>query len=310
MKTLIRKLLMGDVDFSDYVKVKIDGNLTEKVFLETAGAVKDVSQQHALFCIEPIIFGIWFDKSEWQPQKKQYEVYQLYFGAAPGAGKPEATMTLVFFDCIEDGNLVLLLLKLEKSSVYHLSPLKNFLIYYRYYRRDGMLFPKFKSHVCAYSYPRKIRLVSFRQDDYYNIFPMDLLGDIERHGKFVFGLRHSNIAQQKIIDTRKILVAEVPVEHQKILFQLGKHHSTKPPAISALPFEVMTSKNFSFYIPSWVESYKEINITKTINLGSHLLLYGEVKEKVVLKPSSAHVYMLHFLHLLHQKNRGLIYQRM
>jgi hypothetical protein len=296
--------------FTQYVSVKIAENPVEKTFLESAGQIREVSAQHALLCIEPIIFGVWLDKTEWSTQKKEDEVFKLYFGAASGAEKPEAVLTLSFYDCIEEGNLILLLLKFKKSKVYHLFPLKNFLIYYRYYRRDGMQFPKFKSLACAYSYPRKIRLVSFRQDDYYNIFPMDLLGDIRQQGKFVFGLRHSNTALQKIIATGKIVVSEVPAEHWQILFQLGKHHSTKAPAIPGLPFEVTNSKNFSFYIPSWVESYKEINITKTINLGSHMLLWGEVQEETLLQPASAHVYVVHFLHFLHQRKMAFSYQRL
>jgi hypothetical protein len=309
MKRLIRKMLMGNVVFSEYVRTKMAGNPPEKIFLQTAGQVKEVSGRHALLCIEPIIFGIWLDKADWPAQKKDEEVYRLYFGAAPGEEKPEAILTLSYFNHIEDENIVLLLLKLEQSQVYHCSPIKNFLIWYRYYRRDGMLFSKFKSHVCAYSYPRKVRLVSFRNDNYYNIFPMDLLGDIQQ-GKFVFGLRHSNITLQKIIDNGKIVVAEAPAEQQQILFQLGKHHSSNAPALDKLPFEVITTKNFLFYIPSWVESYKEININKTMKLGSHILLWGQVYEETVLQPASSHAYMLHFLHYLHQKNNGLNYERL
>ena len=151
-------------------------------------------------------------------------------------------LELEYFNSIEDEKGSLLLLQLRRSHIYHLSAIKNFLVWYRYYSRDKMSFSKFKSHVCAYSYPRRIRIISFRQPDYYNIFPMDLLGDITPQGKYVLGLRHTNVAIKRIMETGKLLVAEVPFHQHNIIFQLGKHHSSQAPALPDLPFETTTSK--------------------------------------------------------------------
>jgi hypothetical protein len=302
MKKLIRKMLMGDSSFTEYARVTMPDEIPQKIYLEAGGQFTEVSITHFLLCIEPIIFGIWLGKDT-APGKN----YRLYFGSRD---KPEAVLDLEFFNLIKDEKGSLLLLKLQQSHIYHLSAIKNFLIWYRYYSRDKMSFSKFKTHVCAYSYPRRIRIISFRQQDYYNIFPMDLLGDISLQGKYVFGLRHSNVAIKRIIETGKLLVAEVPFHQHNIIFQLGKHHSSQAPALPDLPFETTTSKNFGFPVPSFAESYKEINITQTLSLGSHMLLWGNVQDSVQLIAPGQHLYMVHFMHYLHQKNKGIVYQRL
>lgn len=295
-------MLMGDSSFTEYARVTMPDAIPEKIYLEAGGTITEVSSVHFLLCIEPVIFGIWLEKDQ-APGRN----YRLYFGSKE---KPEAVLELEFFNSIRDENGSLLLLKLQQSHIYHLSAIKNFLIWYRYYSRDKMSFSKFKSHVCAYSYPRCIRIISFRQGDYYNIFPMDLLGDIAQPRKYVFGLRHSNVALQRIMESGKLVVAEVPFHQHNIIFQLGKHHSSQAPALSGLPFETTTSKNFGFHIPSFAESYKEINITQTLPLGSHMLLWGNVQETVQLREPNQHLYMVHFMHYLHQKNKGMAYQRL
>jgi flavin reductase (DIM6/NTAB) family NADH-FMN oxidoreductase RutF len=116
------------------------------------------------------------------------------------------------------------------------------------------------------------------------------------------------VALSKIIETGKVVVSEISFEHKDIIYQLGKHHSSIPPSLELLPFKVTTSENFGFYIPDWAESYKEIKIERTINLGSHMLLWGEVINQVTLKTHTSHLFHIHFLLYLHQKRKGFSYQ--
>ena len=134
---------------------------------------------------------------------------------------------------------------------------------------------------------------------------MDLLGDISQCNRYVFGLRHTNIALSKIIETGKVVVSEISFEHKDIIYQLGKHHSSIPPSLELLPFKVTTSQNFGFYIPDWAESYKEIKIERTINLGSHMLLWGEVLNQKIMKSHSQSFISYSFLALFAPKEKGL-----
>jgi hypothetical protein len=306
MKSLIRKWLMGDTVFSEYSKITAPDDLQQKVWLRVNGDIKEVSANHWLLCIEPIIFGVWLEKDV------THNDYEIYFGGVVNKDKskidqPEAVLIMDLLDHVEESNGTLLILRLRKSQIYHIGFIKRYLLFLRYYKKGGLTFSRFKSFVSAYSYPRRIRIVSFRQNNYYNIFPMDLLGDISQYKRYVFGLRHTNVALPKIIESGKLVVAEVPYIYKDVIYQLGKHHSGSPPSVDSLPFKTIPSKNFAFPIPDWVESYKEISILKTINMGSHMLLWGELIDETQLTKPLEHLFLIHFLHYLHQKNKGLPY---
>ena len=81
-------------------------------------------------------------------------------------------------------------------------------------------------------------------------------------------------------------------------------HGLTPPALDSLPFKVIESEKFGFDIPEWIFSYKEVEILKTINLGSHMLLWGKVMNEKKIKPSTGNLFHIHFLQYLHQKRKG------
>jgi flavin reductase (DIM6/NTAB) family NADH-FMN oxidoreductase RutF len=302
MKRLFRKLLMGDTAFSEYSKVTVADAIPEKVYLEVAGKRLDVSGLQWVLCIEPIMFGVWIEKKEDAVFHTKATEYFLH------VGNTEAIVKLSLFTSIQEEKGTLLVLELKKSNIHQFPFIKTWLLFFRYYKKDGLTFNRFKSFVSAYSYPRRVRLVSFRQNDYYNIFPMDLTGDISHTNRYVFGLRHTNIALPKIMETKKLVISEVSYKHKDIIYQLGKHHSSSPPAIDTLAFNIQTSKNFEFYIPGWVERYTEIRILQTVNMGSHMLLWGEVVATHTLTDPADHLFIVHFLHFLHQKNKGVPYK--
>jgi len=313
MKSLLRKIIFGDAAIREYATITISDKIREKVYLKIGATTKDISQSHWLLCLDPIVFGIWIENSESTGLIDANGEYKMYFTNPPGyTGKNikanvVADLTLDVFDKIIEKEGILLLLKLRKSRIYHINFIKAHLLFLKYYKKPQLSFTKLKFFASAYSYPRRVRIISFKQNEYYNIFPMDLLGDIRHHNKYVFGLRHTNITLPKIVESKKLVVSEVSYQHKDIIYQLGSHHSTNTPPVEQLPFKVIKSKNFGFYIPEWVDSYKEINIVKTINLGSHMLLWGEVLDECLLKSSTGHLYHIHYLLYLYQKRKHLEY---
>lgn len=100
-----------------------------------------------------------------------------------------------------------------------------------------------------------------------------------------------------------MVVAEISFHHKETIYQLGSHHSAGPPPVDLLPFKVFPTEKFGFYLPEWVDSYKEITIDKTINLGSHMLLFGVVTNECTVKKSSGNLFHIHYLLYLHQKKK-------
>jgi hypothetical protein len=69
----------------------------------------------------------------------------------------------------------------------------------------------------------------------------------------------------------------------------------------------LTSKSFGFPVPEWAEKYNEIHITQMMNLGSHMLLWGESQHEVDISPGSGNLYHIHFLLSLFQQRTGTSY---
>jgi hypothetical protein len=313
MNSIFRKIIFGDAAIREYATITISDEIRERCYLKAGTTRLDISQSHWLLCLDPIVFGIWIENGKDIPLIDGKEEYKMYFTDSARNTKANlrrnavADLTLDFFDKINDNDGLLLLLKLRKSRIYHINFIKARLLFLKYYKKPQLSFAKLKSFVSAYSYPRRVRIISFKQGDYYNIFPMDLLGDIRQYNKYVFGLRHTNVALSKIIESKKMVVSEVSFKYKDIIYQLGSHHSDGPPSVDQLPFKVINSQNFGFYLPEWVDSYKEVSIIKTINLGSHMLLWGEVQDECTLKSSTGHLFHIHYLLYLYQKRKGLEY---
>jgi hypothetical protein len=311
MKAFFLKMIFGEAVIKEYSTVKVDGEIREKVYLQTGagGPILDVSTCHWLLCLDPIVFGVWAGKEQIAALDKKGG-YTLYFrdeacprGKDPGKNAV-AVLQMDLLDKIEEEKGTLFLFRLVDCRIHPISFVKTRLLYSKFYKKPGLSFYKLKSFAAAYSYPRRVRIISFRGDDYYNIFPMDLLGDIPQAGRYVFGLRHTNLALSRIIEAKKIVVSEIPFGYKEMIYRLGSHHSTNPPSIGELPFGVIPSPDLRFWIPEWAESCKEIRILRTMNLGSHMLLWGEPVTETILKPATAHLHHIHFLYFLHQKKKG------
>ncbi len=308
MNRLLKKILYRNVDVSEYAAVTITADILEKVYLHTQNQIIDISRNQWVLCLEPLIVGIWIANEKKPASFIKETDYKLFFHETTGAEEKKlATLQLIFFDSIQVPGGILLLLQQQHCRLYYGSSFERALLFYRFYRKPGFTFSKFKSFAAAFSYPRKVKLISVKTPGHYNIFPMDLTGMIEGTHHYVFGLRHTNKSLTAIMETKKLIVSEVAFTYKKDLYTLGKHHSTAPPALESLPFKTINSNQFGFPVPEWVEKYNEIQITKTINLGSQMLLWGESQQETVLKPSSPHLYHIHFLLHLFQKRSGNSY---
>jgi hypothetical protein len=307
MKNFLSHILFKEPLIKEYSTITCT-EINEQVHLKLGKNWINVSSIHYLVCLEPVVFGIWLEGGNLSLYDKEEKSFEMNFISGGSIKNLLAGVKLEFLDKINENEGVLLLLKLTRSVIHQISWLKAYILYFKYYRKPGFSFRKLKSFISAFSYPRKVRLISFTMDQYYNIFPMDLLGEISNSKYFVFGLAHTNHTLSKIIESKKIVVSEVPSRFKELIYLLGKHHGTNPPALNGLPFKVKETDKWNFPIPSWVKNYKEIKITKNINLGSHMLLWGEIENEITsdLEPNS--LFHLHFVQYLFNKKRGSIYR--
>lgn len=307
MKKNFSRLFYRNSVVTDYSSIITCNHISEKVFLKINETIIDVSVNHWAFCLQPVVFGIWINKQN-VISFLHDNMYLLFFETA-SQQKKLAEIQLSFFSSIEEPEGILLLVKAEKCKLFHTSFIESWLLYFLYYQKSGFSFKKFKSHVSAFSYPRKVRIISFQKEDYYNIFPMDFVGQPVGTNYHGLGLRQTNKTLDKVIKAKKIVVAEAPFIYKENIYKLGSHHSSQPPPIGEFPFKIINSKTFGFPLPEWTNDYSEINITKSLNLGSHTLLWGYSDQKEVRNNSRENLYHVHFLLSLFQKRNGMAYTR-
>ncbi len=311
MIKFIRKILWGNP--KEYITVRIADKINESVYLETGALTLNISKNHWVLSLDPLVIGIWINDPEQAAIIDKENTFNIYFRDSPESGNQAerpttlAFMELGFFNKIEEKEGTLYLFRLIRSQILPGKLMKGLNLFFTRFKKPDYSFSRFKSLASAYSYPRKVNLISFRQEDYFNLFPMDLLGNIEGSNLHVFGLRHSNVALQKIIETGKMVVSGISYEQKDIIYQLGKHHSANPRSLQDLPFDSFETERFGFYLPEWVENYREINITKTINLGSHMLLWGKAANIVTIKESKGSLFHIHFLLFHHQQTKRSSY---
>src|SRR6202012_4643837 len=251
-----RKMLAGNTEIKEFSTISIDDTVGEKVYLAAGDLLIDITKNQGMLGLEPLTFGVWIESPENRTVLGEVKEYTIYFRkeAQPDPRQvghnAMAVAQLKYFDRIDDERGTLFLMQITESHIYHVHSLRALLIYRKFYKKPNLSFDKLKSVVTAYSYPRRVRVISFQEGNDYNyIFPMDLLGDIRQSGRYLLGMRHSNSVLQKIMNVRKIVVADFPPALKPMIYQLGRNHSAAPPALDQLPFSVVKTKKFGFYVP-------------------------------------------------------------
>ena len=127
---------------------------------------------------------------------------------------------------------------------------------------------------------------------------MDIQGYVAEGGLYVLGLRTTNIVLEKILASKKLVIADSGDADINTVYQLGKHASASPPALHEFPFKTFESEKLKFPLPEFVNTYKEVEIIHHRKMGYHMLLVARVihSAQVLEDPSSLyHVHLLEFM---------------
>ena len=310
MRNILGQIFWGESEIREYVSIALNDHIEEQVLLKIGENWQDISGSHWILCLDPVVYGVWLEKMEWPMALGSESEFLIEFRDT--AHKPQgkqpvivSTIRLEWLGKIDESAGSLHLLKLKNCTIGQFSDLKSLMMYRIFYKKPGFSYEKFKSYVSAFSYPRKVRIISCGREQGYNIFPMDFVGEIRGGQYFVFGLRHSNRSLPAILESGEMAVSEIPSSKKHVVNRLGKHHSEPLPAPDCLGFRTVGTSRFGFLVPEWAEIYREVKITKTMNLGSHMMLWGEMISRRQLHAPTDHLFHIHFLHYLHQIERGL-----
>lgn len=292
MKELIRKILFKKGP-AEFFGVHLNQEqIGERVVLIQANGETDISLSHCIVCQEPFCIAVWFHPAE----AGKYEAKQFDMEIRKGNTKM-ATLRLRPQKEVQAGNTTILILKIEKAVCHQVGNFRQYFFYHYISPTKKLSLEARKTYGALYSYPRNIIIVSYKEEGYYNIFPMDFQGIIEGANRVVLGLRTTNITLDKILHSRRLVIGDTEGATLATVYELGKHHSSRPPLPGQLPFETSGTALFGFPLPRFSASYMEIEVEENYLLGSHMMILGKIMHKKLGSPSGAvwhHVHQFEF----------------
>ena len=64
MNKLLKRIFFQDIAIKEYVTITVAEPIKERAYLKNRKNVIDISENHWLLCLEPIVFGVWLNKNE------------------------------------------------------------------------------------------------------------------------------------------------------------------------------------------------------------------------------------------------------
>ncbi|WP_333678641.1 hypothetical protein [Dyella sp.] len=156
----------------------------------------------------------------------------------------------------------------------------------------------------AYLYPRPVVLVSVDTPDHRNIFPMDLIGPLERSGLFSLALRSTNVSQAVMRDARQVAFSAIPATMKATVYKLAEHHKTPLQDWSTLSFPVRPSREFAIPVVAQAPRVRELSIVHSQEIGIHTFFLGRISSD----ESLTSVDQLHHtagFHQAYRRKRGM-----
>jgi len=291
MRSLIKNLFFKNAKIKTfYITRLLNSQIEEKVVLKNGSHPIDISRSHGMICLDPFCVAIWLPEN--QANAIDIEKTEIQFKKGD---QLNASIGLSLIEKIPTGKGELLLYRVEKVSNHQLTALHRLVMFGYLLRSKKNTYYHRKVVSALYSYPRNIIIVSYMDDGYYNIFPMDIHAYIPEDDLYILGLRTTNVTLNKILEAKKVVVCDTDNIDINTVYDLGKHSSTAPTPLNQLPFDTNESELFHFPVPDFVGSYKEIEIIHHKKMGYHMLMVGKILNHKMIRQNPSSLYHISFL---------------
>ncbi|MGO4699922.1 flavin reductase [Dyella sp. 2RAB6] len=128
----------------------------------------------------------------------------------------------------------------------------------------------------AYLCPRPVVLVSVDGAGHRNIFPMDLIGPLERSGLYSLALRSTNVSEPVMREVRRVALSHIPAAMKGVVYKFAAHHKRAPQDWSALPLPTRPSKEFGLPTVAGALRVQELAIVHSQVIGSHTFFLARI----------------------------------
>lgn len=291
MKLSIKNIFFKNTDIKTFFVTRLkEEEVNEEMFLRQDDFRIDITNKQSMICLDPFCIAVWLPENQLyllDPEKVVIEFIQ--------GQKINALLNASLIEEMDTENGSLLLYRLDSVKNYQLNPLHRLALFAWLLRSKKNTYQSRRVISALYSYPRKIIIVSYQDDEYCNIFPMDIQGYIPDEGLYILGLRTTNVTLNKILEAKKVVICDTDKIDLETVYSLGKHSSTSPTKMQDMPFDILNSEVFGFPVPATAASYKELEIIGHRKMGYHMLLLGKIVNQKTITPHATSLYHVSFL---------------
>lgn len=276
-KQAIKKLVFGETLLSQEFFLGLPEPQTEiSVWLHGLGAPIDVSHRHSMACAAPFTICVAFDEGARLGQTSRNRL-ALKFCESDGARKVLGEIGLKWVASISMAGFELGLFEARSSANYCLPAMRLYAHYlmHTYAGRamsgaNGMVMSSLERRAAMVNFirPHPVALVSLSQGDRGNIFPMNLMGELDR-GYFAFALKDCRRAAHLVEACGRIALSSLSMSHGQLAYQLATNHTKDFIDWDQLPFATKASSKFAIPVPVFAPRIREMEVSTIHRVGSH-----------------------------------------
>jgi len=150
----------------------------------------------------------------------------------------------------------------------------------------------------AYSIPRTISLITLKIGSKINVFPTDLHGNTG-NDYYISSLRLGGKAGEQVELAKQIVISDVELCRNNIVYQLGKNHMKDPQSPENFDLMEISSEQFRLALPTGTVNYRELMVIDHFDIKTHRIFIYKVMNEKRFNPkpvlSHVHAYYIQWL---------------
>jgi flavin reductase (DIM6/NTAB) family NADH-FMN oxidoreductase RutF len=251
------------------------------VWLCGCGPVRNVTRCHGPASSVPCTLWVAFDAGQ-SPDEKQRESLSLEFRQRTGRQKLLGKISLKWTQTVAAGHTDILIFEPRGAGNYchPRSRLYAYLLFQLWkQRRSDIKIKLSRLEQLAMSVificPRPISLVSVAHEGRENMFPLNVMSDVDDQ-YFAFALTACKIPAQFLEKVGRFALSVTPIEQAPVAFALAVNHNTYSMEFKDLPFPTRLSPKLGLAVPVFSPRVREMEIESVHKVGSHSFFVARI----------------------------------
>lgn len=280
----IQRIVFGDTLLPQAFTIGLAEPQAEiTVWLHGMGTPLDVTRRHSMACTDPFTVCIAFDEGR-GPSEKELSRLSMKFCERDGQQRVLGEISLKSVTVIPAFGTELILFEARSSKNYCLPKIHIMAHYLRHryllWRKVDiagikMSFLERRAVMVMFIRPHPVVLLSLCGEAGGNIFPMNIMGDLD-NGYFAFALKDSRLAADLVEHAGRVALSSVPLSQTSLAYQLGANHRKQAIDWDKLPFATKMSATFHIPVPVFALRVREMEIETVHKIGSHTFFVARV----------------------------------